>query len=400
MHLVLEDLVDHEGRVLVVASVDTVPNGVQQHTELELAFLENAVVGLLADTGESTAPVIVHPPIVLVAGVSPVHELSGVLAVGAPVAVGVADHDVPLAVGGVSVHAHVVVVVDADKGVVVLLVEGDFTVVDVASVAAVIVVEHAVGNLGEGGCEWEGGADALVLVHVVHLLGFSALLVLGHAGGEGLGDGIELHVLGLLGVQASSVGLGGANSGFQAGFDVEQSHFKLVHLSLGGELHLHVEGFVEHGGGGSGVGLEDIGGSGHVGSIGKQFCTRQRVHKNAVRLSNISNFAATTVNIKFHADHARAQACMCAGVEAFFGGGHSPALVRVELARCGQRLPSVQWGITQDLAVFVRPGGGGNVLSRCWTPLLVSPMALIMVSSTPARLSRVASMPAASNNGA
>ena len=69
--------------------------------------------------------VVVHPPVVLVRRVLPVHHAAWVIAVVAAIASGVADHDIPHRVRGVAVQAHVVGIHDADVGFGSMLLERD-----------------------------------------------------------------------------------------------------------------------------------------------------------------------------------------------------------------------------------------------------------------------------------
>ena len=119
--------------------MDVVTVFVQVHSELVGALDECTVVGLLADTVHGTAGVVVDPPIVLVTTPPPVHHASRVLAPAAAAAVGVTYVGFPHRVRGVAVDAHVVVVHDTDVGIVLHLGERDFAVVDVTTVAAVVV---------------------------------------------------------------------------------------------------------------------------------------------------------------------------------------------------------------------------------------------------------------------
>ena len=222
MDLVLDDFINREGVLLVVAGVDVVSVVVDPHLHLVCALLERPVVSVLAQTHHGVRHVVNHPPIVLVTGPLVHVEAAWVVALGAAVAVGVADHDVPDGVGGVAVDSHVIVVEDADVGVVHGLHELDVTVGHVARVAAIGVVEHAVVDLVEELFRWRGERLALLGGNVVHVSVGGALFVEGELGDEQVVGLLDGHLCGLRILQCLVV-----RGGQHGGWDFELAEFGL-----------------------------------------------------------------------------------------------------------------------------------------------------------------------------
>lgn len=125
------------GRHVVSCRVDV-------DSDLVLSLSELTVVRSSAHTGDGAVDVVVHPPVTLVRRPLPHADLTWVSALGAAVTIGVAEHDVPFAVGGVAVDSEVIVVDDTEVSVVESLGELDVPFVKPAAFSAVFVVEHSV----------------------------------------------------------------------------------------------------------------------------------------------------------------------------------------------------------------------------------------------------------------
>ena len=127
--------------------------------------------------------------------ISPVLDTTWVSAMSTIVAVRIAEHDVPSAMGVMAVGSERIEVENSDVRVIFLLGELQEPVVDVTRVTLVRMIPGAVVNGSHVGGAADGGFNARVFRWVVNLSILSALILLGSEGTDlfgGLDNGLDI----------------------------------------------------------------------------------------------------------------------------------------------------------------------------------------------------------------